>query len=204
MSIARKLLAFTVPAALLLSGCATPFQAKVARYQSMPAAAGQSFVVQTNNPKLQGGLEFAQYASLVRAELEKRGYKAAETPQSATLVVNLDYGVDDGQEKVVSRPGGFRPHFYGRYSPWYYGWHDPFWYDDYPEVDSYTVFTSKLEMTINRTSDNERVFEGKARARSTQDSLPKLVPNLVSAMFTGFPGNSGEEVKITIAPDKKK
>jgi len=29
------------------------------------------------------------------------------------------------------------------------------------------------------------------------------VPRLVEAMFTGFPGNSGETVKITIAPEKK-
>jgi hypothetical protein len=59
-------------------------------------------------------------------------------------------------------------------------------------------------MTINRTSDNERLFEGKARARSTQDNLTKLVPNLISAMFTNFPGNSGEEIKITIPPEKKR
>ena len=203
MTITRKFLTLAVPAALLLSGCATSFKANVARYQAMPAPTGQTFTVQTNNPKLQGGLEFAQYAALVRAELEKRGYTAAASPQAATLVVNLDYGVDDGQTKVVSRPGRFHPRFYGRYSPWYWGWHDPFWYDDYPEVSSYTQFTSKLELTINRTSDNERVFEGKARARSLDDSLPKLVPNLVTAMFTGFPGNSGEEVKITLAPEKK-
>jgi len=30
------------------------------------------------------------------------------------------------------------------------------------------------------------------------------VPNLVEAMFTGFPGNSGETVRISIAPEKKR
>lgn len=210
MSIPRKLLAIVAPIALIgLSACATNFKADVARYQAMPAPDGQSFVIQTNNPKLQGGLEFSQYASLVREELQKRGYKPAESPQAATLVVNLDYGVDDGQTKIVSRPGlGWGgPFYYGpRYSRWAWGWYDPFWYSDFDrtEIDSYTVFTSKLELTINRTSDGERVFEGKARARSMEDSLPKLVPNLVTAMFTGFPGNSGEEVKITLAPERKK
>lgn len=211
MTISRKMLALAAPVALLaLSGCATPFKADVQRYQAMPPAEGQSFTIQTTNPKLQGGLEFAQYANLVREQLQQRGYRVAESPQAATLVVNLDYGVDDGQTKVVTRPGygGWgRPYWYGpHYSRWYWGWNDPFWYSpfDYPEVDSYTVYTSKLEMTINRTSDGERVFEGKARARSTEDSLTKLVPNLVTALFTGFPGNSGEEVKITIPPEKKK
>jgi hypothetical protein len=27
------------------------------------------------------------------------------------------------------------------------------------------------------------------------------VPNLVTAMFTGFPGNSGETVRISVAPE---
>ena len=30
--------------------------------------------------------------------------------------------------------------------------------------------------------------------------LPALVPNLIEAMFTGFPGNSGEQVRITVMP----
>ena len=60
-------------------------------------------------------------------------------------------------------------------------------------------------MVIERSSDGKHVFEGKAKARSLDDALPRLVPNLVEALFTNFPGQSGEEVKITIAPpDKRK
>ena len=196
------------PLALLaLSACTTPFQANVARFNAMPVPAGQTFTVQTENPKLSGGLEFAQYAALVAQQLESKGYKAALSPQAAALVVNLDYGVDDGQQKVVSRPGFSR---YGRfYGPWrhpyYWGWDDPFWYSPfgYPEVDSYTVYTSHLTLTIVRPSDGQRVFEGKAKARSTDDSLPRLVPNLIAAIFTDFPGRSGEEIKITVPPEKR-
>lgn len=212
MSWTRTLARLFAPVALLaLSACATGFKADVARFQQMPAPNGESFVVQTNNPKLEGGLEFAQYAALVAEQLRSRGYAQAQTPQSATLVVNVDYGVDGGQTKVVSRPsmgyGYGGPWGWGgpwRYrSPFYWGWDDPFWYGGYPEVDSYTVFTSYLDMTINRTRDGSRVFEGKAKARSTDDSLPRLVPNLVTAMFTNFPGHSGEEVRITVPPPPK-
>ena len=51
--------------------------------------------------------------------------------------------------------------------------------------------------------DGQRLFEGKARARSRDDSLPHLVPNLVEALFTGFPGRSGEEIRITVPPPPK-
>ena len=54
-------------ALLALAGCATPFNAKVSRFQQLPPTTGQSFVIQASNPKLQGGLEFGQYAQIVTA-----------------------------------------------------------------------------------------------------------------------------------------
>jgi hypothetical protein len=57
-------------------------------------------------------------------------------------------------------------------------------------------------MDIRRAADGQSLFEGLAQARSRSDDLPVLVPNLVEAMFTGFPGNSGETVRITVAPDR--
>jgi len=30
-----------------------------------------------------------------------------------------------------------------------------------------------------------------------------VVPNLIEAMFTGFPGRSGEEIRITVPPPPK-
>ena len=38
---------------------------------------------------------------------------------------------------------------------------------------------------------------------SEKMDLPALVPNLVDAIFTGFPGNSGETLRITIRDDEK-
>jgi hypothetical protein len=42
------------------------------------------------------------------------------------------------------------------------------------------------------------LFDGRAQARSETNRLDILVPDLVQALFTGFPGQSGETVKITI------
>lgn len=208
---AKTIAAIALPFALLsLGACATPFRADVARFQSMPAPQGQTFFVEAADPRNRGGLEFSQYAGLVSQQLAAQGYRPAAARADANLIVTLDYGVDNGREKIVTRPGtGFGYGGFGRfgYRPaYYYGWNDPFWYDPwgYPEIDSYTYYTSHLEMTISRAGDKQRLFEGKARARSRTDSLPQLVPNLVEAMFTNFPGRSGEEVKITIPPPPRK
>ncbi len=216
MSISKKLLTLAAPAALLaLSACATGLPTKVTRFQAMPAPQGQSFIVQPANPEDQGGLEFSQYAGYVRQHLLAQGFREAASPRDASLVVTLDYGVDNGQTKVRTTPGfgyGFsRPYysrfggFYGRRHPFYYGWYDPFFDSPfgYPEVTSYTVFTSYVDMDIKRTADGQSVFEGTAKARSRTDDLRVLVPNLVEAMFTGFPGNSGEVVRITVPPPQR-
>ena len=217
MSLRKKVLALAAPAALLtLSACATSFPAQVQRFQAMPAPQGQSFYVQAADPENRGGLEFSQYADLVRRHLIAQGYSEAPSAQQATMLVSLDYGVDQGRDRVAYYPNpwgprfGFHPYYsrfgyYGRHrSPFYWGWHDPFFNDFGDDVRVYTVYTSFLDMDIRRTADGQALFEGLAQARSRTDDLPELVPNLVEAMFTGFPGNSGETVRITVAPERRR
>ncbi len=224
MSLSKKITALAAPVSLLaLSACATGFPAQVSRFQAMPAPQGQSFVIQSADPKDQGGLEFSQYANLVRRHLIAQGYSEAPSARAASFVVTLDYGVDNGRTEVRTYPGtgfgysrlgwgGYHPYYsrfgyFGRrYHPFYYGWYDPFFDSpfDYPEVRSYTVYTSFLDMDIKRTTDGQSLFEGTARARSQTDELQVLVPNLVEAMFTNFPGRSGETVKITVPPPPRR
>src|SRR5512139_400411 len=135
------------------------------------------------------------------------------------MIVRFDYAVAKARERIRStgfyhdpfwdpwygyrgypyawhRPGYFRP-----YGVWGYGWYDP-WFDG--DYESYTIYTSGISLKIDRRADGQRLFEGKAEAVSTSNRLQYLVPNLVEAMFTGFPGNAGETVRISVAPEKKK
>ena len=98
-----------------------------------------------------------------------------------------------------------RPYYsrWGR-TPYYYGWNDPYWGGAYGPgsggIREYTVYKSFLDMDIVRRSDNAPLFEGHARARSQSDEMDALVPSLITAMFTGFPGRNGETVRITVPP----
>ncbi|MEE9434624.1 MAG: DUF4136 domain-containing protein [Sphingorhabdus sp.] len=233
--IMRKAVMITAPIALLtLTACATPFRADVSRFQQLPPAQGQSFNVQAANPENSGGLEFAQYASLVSDRMQTLGYVPAAkgTPTTKVtapdLTVTLDYGVDEGKQRSVERADPFydpywgfgrRYGYFGRYSRprlirtrrgyrYVSGWHDPFLFGGYGfrggyGVRSFTVFTSDLDLKIKRNSDGQSLFEGRAEAKSRSNKLTYLVPNLVEAMFTGFPGSSGETVRISVAPEKK-
>ena len=222
--------------ALGLAGCATGFPAQVSRYQAMPAPQGQSFFIVPADQSQAGGLEFSRYAGQVAQAMQAQGYAQAPSLEAATMVVRLDYGVDEGERRVERDPfargygydpfwsgygpyrgyGGFygRPYYsrfgyYGPRSPFYYGWDDPFWYGGgygggpYEQVRVYTEYHSFLDLDIRRKVDNAQLFDGHAQARSTQDNLGVLVPNLIEAMFTGFPGRSGESIKITVPPARR-
>ena len=219
----RALKLASVPILLAsLAACATPFKADVSRFESqLPAPQGETFAVVADDPALAGGLEFAQYADFVEAQMVRLGYAEA-SPEDATLLVRFDYGVDNGRERIRSTGRSafydpfwdpwyrysYRSPFYrsrlhrSRFrSAWGYGFYDP-WFGE-PDVRSYTVYTSGIDMKIDRTADGERLFEGKAQAVSTSNRLQYLVPNLVDAMFTDFPGSSGETVRITIKPEEE-
>lgn len=202
-------------AALALSACVAPFEARVARFQQMPAPAGNSFVIEPRDKALAGGLEFATYANYVRQKLMAAGYQEAASPDAASLVVQLDYNVSPPREKVQTRPGwggwgpGWGP-YWGRFGGWGgwggWGWgggwgpgFGPGWNN---EVYSVTQYNAVVAMRIARVADKQSVFEGRAETVSTSNNLTKLVPNLVTAMFTNFPGNSGETVRVSFDPAK--
>ena len=177
----------------------------------MPAPQGQSFIVIPMNPADMGGLEFSRYAEQVAQRMQAQGYARAPTIAQATMLVHLGYGVDNGHTEIVSDPfyGGYGHYGYGYGGGFGYGrgfghgyswgWNDPFWGAPYGGgIRSYTYYVSELELDIRRKVDNASLFEGKAKARSRTDELARVVPSLVDAMFTGFPGQSGETIKITI------
>src|SRR4051812_22136527 len=100
-------------AAIALSGCATALDTRVTRYQAMPAPQGQTFaVVPIGGMAASGGLEFQRYAAVVAQQLAARGYTPAADPANASMLVQLGYGVDHGQVRVLSDPFG-GPYGYG-------------------------------------------------------------------------------------------
>ncbi len=222
----------TAALALLLglAACATPFEARVNRFQQLPAPQGQTFAIQAHDKMKSGGLEFSTYANLVRQRLIGVGFTEATGPGAANLVVDLDYAVSQPREKVQTSPGyggfgyggfGYGGFGYGRYGGGFgrfgyggYGGYGGFGYGGfgygglwgwgYPEVYSTTLFNSFVALRISRAADNQSVFEGRAETVTRTNDLTRLVPPLVDALFTGFPGNNGETIRVRLPTDPAK
>lgn len=199
-------------AAAVLAACAPTFEARVARFQQMPAPSNQTFVIEPHDEANKGGLEFATYANYVRQKLVANGYSEAQRPEAAALTVMLDYNVGAPREKVQTRPGiggygGFGPGwgwnpYWGGFGGWGGGWGG--WGGGWGGNDVYSVtqYNSVVALKIMRNADKVSVFEGRAETVSSSNNLTQLVPNLVTAIFTNFPGNSGETVRVKFDPAK--
>jgi hypothetical protein len=89
-----------------------------------------------------------------------------------------------------------QPLGYYRSSPFYYGWNDPFLFGGFDDVRSYTVYTSYVDVDI-RDRSGRAVFEGSAKAVRGPTSCLGW-SRTSSRRFHGFPGRSGETVRITV------
>ncbi len=197
----------------LLSACSNTFRSNVVRFHEMPQPHGETVTIVPTDPAKNTSLEFASYANIVGNYLAQQGYKPAGKGK-ADLIVSLDYSVDDGKVMVRSYSFGYGygygygfgyggyGYFGGFYDPFYgYGFGSPYGGD----VRSYVNYTRKLTMAIRPNAEGKQnLFEGTVESVGRSKDLPKLMPHMVQAMFTDFPGVNGETDKVVIKLDKKK
>ena len=209
-------LALPLAAAALLSACAPTFEARVARFSALPTPPAKTFYVEPANQAYVGGLEFATYANMVKKQMLAKGFTEVAAPAGADVTVLLDYAVGAPQQRIQTRPstnvgwaGGWGPGWGG--AGW--GWH-PYWGPAWgpgwggawggwggQEIYSVTEYTAVMALKMVRTADKANLFEGRAETTSRSNNLPAVMPNLVRAMFTQFPGTNGEAVRVRFNPN---
>ena len=201
---------FAICALALLAACATPFEARVQSFQQMPPVQGQTFTIEPANEAKKGSLEFSAYAAVVQTELQKLGFQPAAPGTTPDLQVLMDFGTGQTRERVATRPGmwgggmgwgGWGWYGRGWGGPGWGAWGDPFWGPGMgwqADVYSYAVTPKFLAVQIKRTSDQVSVFEGRAEATTRSSDLPSNIPNLVTALFTDFPGASARSTTVRV------
>ena len=216
----NRLVRFILVAGLvgLVSACNSTFKSNVSRFHELPEPKGETVQIVPSDPSRNTSLEFASYANIVGSYLGKQGYRPAGNT-TADLIVELDYSVDDGKVVVKSYPSSFsfgygyyhpfyRPHYW--YNPyWHTGYHySPFWgsyYDPFDrDVRSYVNYTRKLTMVIRpNKAGAKNIFEGTVESVGRKKNLPELMPLMVQALFTNFPGVNGTTERIVIELEPK-
>lgn len=192
--------------ALTVTGCGTQnFSATVTRFHRDLPPAGETFVVRPQQDQ-KGGVEFDTYAGSVVGQMASAGYKPAAPGAPADLMVEFRYGVDNGRSELVSTP------LFGRDSYWQrqncarvmppFDCYTPPLTND---IQSFTVFTRWVELSVTDTRQKAaqpvKLFEGRAYSEGVNRNLPEVIPPLIAALFTEFPGLNGETRTVVVAPD---
>ena len=189
--------------AVFTAACSNTYRSDVTRFHKLPEPMGETVFITSSDPAKAGSLELAQYAGLLVPRLQSLGYSVVTDPK-ADLVVEIDYDVTQSERSYNSYGGypyypyyhygfGFGHHGFGHHGFGHHGFgHYGFGYAYYPQQTRIrTIYTSRLVMKIQR-ANGELLFEGSALMNDYRDRLPKVMPYLVGAMFTNFPGQSGE------------
>lgn len=212
---------FLFATALLLAGCAEKFQADVARFHQLPQDSAQTFKIVAIDPEKSGSLEFEQYAGLLRAQLIDQGYRpVAGDPD---VLVEFDWILSEGREKVFSRPGYYGHHGFGHGGGFGHGrfghgfGHGGFGHGGFGHGfghggyggyggygGSYSMTVHSLRTTVSMLRpDGEAIFEGRADSVIGSPQLPEVMPYMVQALFTDFPGESGRTQVVELElPDE--
>ncbi len=197
-----------------VSACSSTFKSDVSRFHELPSPKGETVVIVAADPAQTTSLEFASYANIIGNYLAKQGYAPAGEGKP-DLIIELNYSVDDGKVMVRSygssfafgygyghrfghhghfRHFGHLGHFGHFYSP-FYGYGYPY----YNSVRSYVNYTRKLTMVIRPNVEGEKnLFEGTVESVGRSNDLPQLMPLMVQALFTDFPGVTGSTERVVI------
>ncbi len=184
----------------LLAGCATEaMRADVVRFHNgFTVQTGQSISVRPVDPALKDSLEFASYANVLAEKLKQLGYTPAAGGAS-DLVAELAYGqvtrdtsIEAGRAPVTVGVGvgggsgsfglGGSLNFpIGRSADKNRGMRD-----------------TQVSVRLRRSDKTKILWEGRATSESLNvesNSLSYVMPTMIDAVMSGFPGDSGKTLR---------
>jgi hypothetical protein len=204
----RWLILLLMASGMLLAGCASQQVVKsdVTTFHEWPDTLPDKTYVFERTKEQDNNLEYRSYENMVRAELNRLGFKEAATNQAPALKVMVDYAISvrDVREiyPVMVSPGWPGPYWRGPYWRGFYGpYYDPFWYGP-PIVEqresNYQVFTRRLHMVIAQIANGKKLYDTTVVSEGSNGLLPAIMPYLVRSAFADFPGKNGVPHRVEL------
>jgi hypothetical protein len=186
---------------------------RTAFYNQGYQVSGKLFVApakQENN----NSLEFANYKMKIEAKLATTGYNIVHDQNTADYIAIVDYAIDAGNTALVSTP---------TLAPSSYLYENRF--PHVPDrrlsasgpsvvnssIDSIVIYQRILSMDIVEASTFKieapqeaiKIYESRVKSTGTCESIASVFDQLLTAMFSDFPGENGKVIVANIPFNNK-
>ncbi len=206
-------------ASAVLAGCATGpriVRTEVTAFNQWSTLPADRSYVFSRTLEFENSLELKSYEDIVRDQLAVQGFAFASDPGRAQLVVTLRPSLS--ATRVRTRDSGFGPFYggyggfggfgspYGRfgggfggYGPFYGG---PFYgggfFNDFDRVDI-DIVRHRFELDIeSKGVAGRRFYEGRVETSDPNSANATVVPVLIRALLTDFPGINGQTRRVDV------
>ena len=137
-------------------------------------------------------IQHKSYEKSIKGKLSVHNFEIDD--QNPDYVVVFSYFIDSGQQKTVSTPIMGKTGSVGGY-------------DQYGVTGSSTSsvkeFTRKLKLIIFDINSNQNILESDVISTGSSPQIQRVVPKMITAMFDGYPRESGENFTVEIYEKKK-
>jgi len=194
------------------TGCAIPstLRSEVTAFHRWEDQSPRSYAF-VRDPARSQSLEHRSYEDLVAQRLAALGFVPAE-PSSARFRVAFEYRATPEPHRFTEFwfPGAIGPGF--PMTPWIgprtfsghpYGRMDPLWsMPPVPITQETTVWRHTLRVDLfdqrEAPEPGRKVWEATAVGVARSEAFPRLMPGLIQAVFTDFPGPSGVTRQVEV------
>ena len=203
----------------LLGGCATGpriVRTEVTSFDQWATLPADRRYVFARTLEYQDSLEMKSYEDIVRDELVVQGLTVANDASQASLVVTLRPSTSS--TRIRTRDpwpygyGGYYGHWgyggLGGYGPFYGGpfYGGPFYggayFNDFGTSDV-DVYRHRIELDIDSKSVvGKRYYEGRVESSDDSSANAPVMPALIRALFSDFPGNNGQTRRVDVPVER--
>ncbi|WP_298942172.1 hypothetical protein [uncultured Psychromonas sp.] len=158
-------------------------------------------------------LEFSHYKQKIEDKLRLAGYSIAANSDTAEYIAIVAYGIDDGETSLISTPIFSSPNALrgGRLAKSKHRYSMPRYHRRVigTSTSSITTYNRALALDIVEASslkngpedDAKKVYESRVKSVGECGVVAGVFNELLEAMFTNFPGESGQTINAKIPYD---
>ncbi len=204
----------------VFTGCANSIRTTTTTFYAPDHQQRGAIIVVASDHQTNHSLAFKHYQAKFNEKLKAQGYTIAPSIEASDYIALVSYGIDNGKSSIVSTPivgqiGGGTEYRSGtvyvdgkktNYSGFYYSM--PIYGVVGSSTHTVTTYTRAIAMDIVKTDSFKsknpiKMYEIRAKSIGNCAIMLEVFDEMLQAMFTNFPNESGKAITVSVESESK-